>query len=68
MAVGHPGELYIGGLGVARSYVNAGALTASLFAGRIHEDLTGSRMYRTGDRVRRLTDGRSSSLVARTTS
>ncbi|MGH3852154.1 MAG: amino acid adenylation domain-containing protein [Pseudonocardiaceae bacterium] len=60
---GVPGELYIGGLGVACGYVNRAELTASRFL----PDPTGppgSRMYRTGDLVRLRRDG-SLEFVAR---
>lgn len=50
--IGVPGELCIGGAGVAAGYVgtNGGAFLEDPFA-------AGSRIYRTGDRVRRLRDG-----------
>ncbi|HEY1179234.1 MAG TPA: non-ribosomal peptide synthetase, partial [Phytomonospora sp.] len=53
---GLPGEIWIGGAGVARGYLNAPALTAEKFA----EDPFGpgsGRYYRTGDRGRTLPDG-----------
>lgn len=58
--VGVPGELCIGGVGVARGYLNQPALTAARFMpngfGRRMRGGT-SRMYRTGDLVRFLPDG-----------
>ncbi|HSN99438.1 MAG TPA: AMP-binding protein, partial [Candidatus Nanopelagicales bacterium] len=56
------GELYIGGVGVARGYNGAPAMTAQRFvpnpfAGRSPGALAGSRLYRTGDRARVLQDG-----------
>ncbi|MFC7548723.1 amino acid adenylation domain-containing protein [Plantactinospora sp. GCM10030261] len=44
-----PGDLYIGGIGVADGYHNAPDLTASSF---LVDPATGERRYRTGDRAR----------------
>lgn len=51
---GEVGELLIGGVGLARGYLNDHELTATRFL-RSGEDK--SRWYRSGDRVRRLPDG-----------
>jgi amino acid adenylation domain-containing protein len=46
---GVPGEIYIGGLGVARGYQNQPALTAERFIPDLLSDSVGARLYRTGD-------------------
>jgi thioesterase domain-containing protein/acyl carrier protein len=55
--VGLPGELYIGGTGVARGYLGDPELTASRFLpDPCHQDAH-ARLYRTGDLVFTLPDG-----------
>jgi amino acid adenylation domain-containing protein len=56
LPVGIPGELYIGGDGLARGYLNQPALTAEKFVELTCLD-TPERLYRTGDLVRWLPDG-----------
>src|SRR5262249_40175302 len=54
---GIPGELYIGGQGVARGYWNDPETTVQKFIADPFGSAPGSRLYRTGDRVRHLSDG-----------
>ena len=54
---GAPGELYIGGAGVADGYLNAPELTASRFLLDPFAKTPGARLYRTGDKVRYLAGG-----------
>ena len=55
--IGLPGELYIGGAGLARGYLNQPALTAEKFIPDPFSDNLDDRLYRTGDLARCLPDG-----------
>lgn len=56
--MGIPGELYIGGAGVARGYLHRPELTAEKFIAHPFRDReSGARLYRTGDLARFRTNG-----------
>ncbi|WP_064107121.1 non-ribosomal peptide synthetase, partial [Pseudomonas fluorescens] len=55
--VGVDGEIYIGGAGVARHYLNRDALNAERFISDPYAAAPGARLYRTGDIARYRADG-----------
>jgi amino acid adenylation domain-containing protein len=57
LPIGVPGELYIGGDGVARAYLGRPELSAERFVANPFGHGDGGRLYRTGDTVRRLHNG-----------
>jgi len=57
LPIGVPGELYIGGAGLARGYLNQPDITAEKFVSDPFRGKPGSLLYRTGDLARYLPDG-----------
>ncbi|MEH2093528.1 non-ribosomal peptide synthetase, partial [Nostoc sp.] len=57
VGVGVPGELYIGGDGLAREYLNRTELTQEKFIPNPFSSDPHSRLYKTGDKARYLSNG-----------
>ena len=55
--VGIKGEIYLGGVGLARGYLHRPELTAEKFVPNPYGSCPGDRLYRTGDIGRYLSDG-----------
>lgn len=55
--VGVPGQLFIGGVGVGRGYLNRPDATEASFVSDPFTDMPGQLLYRTGDLARYLPDG-----------
>ncbi|MGB7949035.1 MAG: amino acid adenylation domain-containing protein, partial [Candidatus Binatia bacterium] len=55
--IGVPGELHVGGVGLARGYLHCPDLSAEKFIPDPFGDESGGRLYKTGDLVRYLPDG-----------
>ncbi|MEP4038011.1 amino acid adenylation domain-containing protein [Pseudophaeobacter sp.] len=55
--IGVAGELFLGGLQLARGYWRREAQTRAAFVPHPFDPVAGARLYRTGDMVRRLEDG-----------
>ncbi len=55
--IGVPGEIHIGGAGMARGYLNLPALTAERFTPDPFSGIPGARLYKTGDLARFLPEG-----------
>jgi amino acid adenylation domain-containing protein len=56
-AIGMPGEICVGGVGVTRGYLRRPGLTAEKFVPDPWSPVLGGRMYRTGDKGRWRADG-----------
>ena len=54
---GVTGEIFLGGVGLARGYNHRADLTAQKFVPHVFSDMPGARLYQTGDRGRYLSDG-----------
>jgi amino acid adenylation domain-containing protein len=57
MPIGVAGELYLGGVGLSRGYMNRPDWTAERFVPDPFHEVGGGRLYRTGDLVRYRADG-----------
>ena len=52
--IGVPGELYVGGAGVAKGYLNRSELTSDRFISNPFDPQSAGKLYRSGDLVRLL--------------
>jgi acyl carrier protein len=55
--IGVPGEICVGGTGLARGYLNRAELTSERFVPNPFSTVPGARLYRSGDRARYLATG-----------
>lgn len=55
--MGVTGEVYIGGVGVGRGYLNSPGLTAERFIPNPFSEQLATRLYKTGDKARHLPNG-----------
>jgi amino acid adenylation domain-containing protein len=55
--IGIPGEIYIGGIGLAKGYLNRPELTSEKFISNPFDQSKSTRLYKTGDIARYLPDG-----------
>lgn len=55
--IGIPGELYVGGAGVARGYLRRPELTEARFLSDPFSSASGAQLYKSGDVVRQLSNG-----------
>ncbi len=55
--IGVPGEMYVGGAGVARGYLRRPELSAERFIADPFDNRSEARLYKTGDLARYLSDG-----------
>src|SRR5207248_9080509 len=54
---GVPGEVYVGGVGLARGYLSRAEVTAEHFVPHPFSTVSGARLYKTGDLARSRPDG-----------
>ncbi|WP_054749685.1 non-ribosomal peptide synthetase [Ruminiclostridium josui] len=57
VSIGEEGELHIGGIGLAKGYLNRPDLTAEKFIDNPFSTEPGAKLYKTGDKCRFLPDG-----------
>ena len=57
MPIGVAGEIYVGGAGLAREYLNRPELTAERFIIHPYSNRLDEKLYKTGDLARYLVDG-----------